>query len=215
MIKSTRSLRWFAAVVATLALLVTPRVTLGQATGLAAGTNAYPGRYPFTRADVDFITGMISHHAQALVMCRMAPTHGASPSVQTLCERVINAQSDEIALFSDWLRDRNQPVPEPKPQPMKMMMNGVEHLMMMPGMLTDEQMKQLDAARGGDWDRLFLTFMIQHHRGALTMVDQVLAAPASAQDDAVYKFASDIYADQSTEIDRMQKMLFTLPSRSQ
>jgi uncharacterized protein (DUF305 family) len=214
MSKSPPSFPRLAAFLALATLFVTPAIAQAQAKGPSPGTTAYPGRYPYTRADIDFITGMISHHAQALVMCRMAPTHGASPSVATLCERVINAQTDEISLFSDWLRDRNQPVPEPKPQPMKMMMNGVEHEMMMPGMLTDEQMKQLDAARGDAWDRLFLTDMIQHHRGAITMVNDVLAAPGAAQDDAVYKFASDIYADQSTEIDRMEKMLFTLPPRS-
>ena len=91
---------------------------------------------------------MISHHAQAIVMARWAPTHGASKSVQVLCDRIINAQTDEIALMQSWLRDRHQPVPEAKPVPMKMMMNGVEHEMLMPGMLSDEQMKQLDAARG-------------------------------------------------------------------
>jgi uncharacterized protein (DUF305 family) len=185
-----------------------------QAKGPATTPNAkLPGRYPWTRADVDFITGMISHHAQAIVMAKMAPSHGANPSVQTLCERIINAQGDEINIFSDWLRDRNLPVPEPKPMPMKMMMNGVEHEMMMPGMLTDEQMKQLDESRGRQFDSLFLTFMIQHHRGAVTMVNTLLASQGAAQDDQVFKFQSDIYADQTTEIDRMQRMLFTLSQR--
>jgi uncharacterized protein (DUF305 family) len=96
---------------------------------------------------------------------------------------------------------------------MKMMMNGVEHEMMMPGMLTDEQMKQLDASRGQQFDSLFLTFMIQHHRGAVTMVNDLLASQGAAQDDQVFKYQSDIYADQTTEIDRMQRMLFTLSQR--
>ena len=170
----------------------------------------YPGRYPWTAADAQFVTGMISHHAQAIVMAGWAPTHGAGKSVVTLCERIINAQTDEIVLMQSWLKDRNQPVPEAKPLPMKMMMDGQEHEMMMPGMLSDAQMKQLDAARGTDFDRLFLTFMIQHHRGAITMVEQLLASPGAAQDDFVFKFQGDVYADQGTEIDRMQKMLLTL-----
>jgi uncharacterized protein (DUF305 family) len=202
-----------AAVLAVAALAGAPWPAHGQAAGGAAAQGPWPGRYPWTRADVDFITGMISHHAQAVVMANWAPTHGAGKSVSVLCRRIINAQTDEINLFQQWLRDRSQPVPEAKPMPTKMMMNGVEHEMMMPGMLTDEQMKELEAAKGLEFDRLFLTYMIQHHQGAITMVDQLLASPAAAQDDAVYKFASDIYADQSAEIERMQLMLSALPPR--
>jgi len=88
-----------------------------------------------------------------------------------------------------------------------MKMNGVEHEMPMPGMLTESQLKQLDAARGKEFDRLFLNFMIQHHRGALTMVNDLFGTNGSAQDVTVFKLASDISADQSTEIERMQKML--------
>src|SRR5579862_1892730 len=86
-----------------------------------ARARADSARLPYTTADIQFMTGMISHHAQAIVMANMAPTHGANPSVQTLCARIINAQNDEIALMQNWLRDRNQPVPEAKPVPMKMM----------------------------------------------------------------------------------------------
>jgi uncharacterized protein (DUF305 family) len=185
----------------------------GRQVALAQGATpaAYPGRYPYTAADVHFVTGMISHHAQAIVMAGWAPTHGASRSVGILCERIINAQTDEIVLLQMWLKDRSQPVPEAKPMPMKMMMAGIEHDMLMPGMLSDEQMKQLDSARGREFDRLFLTFMIQHHKGAITMVEQLLASPGAAQDEFVYKFQSDVYADQGTEIERMEKMLLTLP----
>src|SRR5262249_51353100 len=130
-------------------------------------------RHPYTKADIDFMTGMISHHAQAILMAGWAPSHRASPAVQTLCSRIINAQSDEINLMSQWLRDRRQPVPEPSPHGMKMTMNGVEHVMLMPGMLTEEQLHQLDAARGADFDRLFLAFMIQHHKGAVSMVKEL------------------------------------------
>ncbi|HMI43834.1 MAG TPA: DUF305 domain-containing protein, partial [Gemmatimonadaceae bacterium] len=135
------------------------------------------------------------------------PTHGASPSLLVLTERIINAQQDEIAAMQRWLRDRNQPVPEARATGMRMMMNGVEHDMLMPGMLSEDQMKQLDQARGKEFDRLFLTFMIQHHRGAVTMVDQLFATSGAAQDITVFKMASDITADQTTEIERMQKML--------
>ena len=84
--------------------------------------------------------------------------------------------------------------------------------MLMPGMLTDEQLAQLDAARGMAFDRLFLTLMIQHHEGAVTMVDELFGSPGAGQDEVVFRFASDVYADQTTEIDRMQKMLAALPS---
>ena len=178
-----------------------------------APASAYPGRYPYTAADVHFISGMIHHHAQAITMAGWAPTHGASKSVGILCERIINAQTDEITLMQGWLLDRKEPVPEANAGPMKMMMDGVEHEMLMPGMLSDAQLKQLDQSRGGEFDRLFLTFMIQHHQGAITMVNEVFASPGAGQDEFVFKFASDVYADQGTEIDRMQKMIINLPGK--
>jgi uncharacterized protein (DUF305 family) len=90
---------------------------------------------------------------------------------------------------------------------MKMVMNGMEHEMLMPGMLTDEQMKELDQARGKDFDRLFLRYMIQHHRGAVSMVNELFGTTGAAQDETVFKFANDVQVDQSTEIARMEKML--------
>jgi uncharacterized protein (DUF305 family) len=90
---------------------------------------------------------------------------------------------------------------------MMMNMNGMQHEMLMPGMLTESQLKQLDDARSKEFDRLFLTFMIQHHRGAVTMVNNLFGTNGAAQDITVYKMASDISADQTTEIERMQKML--------
>ena len=91
-----------------------------------------------------------------------------------------------------------------------LMMNGVEHVMLMPGMLTEAQMKQLDQARGAEFDRLFLTFMIQHHLGAVSMVKDLFGSYGAGQDETVFKFASDVNADQSTEIDRMEKMLLAV-----
>lgn len=164
-------------------------------------------RHPYVQADVDFMSHMIGHHAQAIEMAHMAPSHGASQSVQTLAARIINAQQDEIRTMQTWLRDRNKPVPEARGGPMKMMMDGMEHEMLMPGMLTAEQMKELDAARGAQFDQLFLRFMIQHHRGAVEMVKQLFGTYGAGQDETVFKFASDVNVDQTTEIERMQKML--------
>ena len=164
-------------------------------------------RYPYTAGDVQFMSHMIGHHAQALVMAGWAPSHGANPEVQRLAARIINAQTDEINIMQNWLRDRRQPVPEAKPGPMKMVMNGMEHEMLMPGMLTDEQMKELDQARGKDFDRLFLRYMMQHHRGAVSMVNDLFGTTGAAQAETVFKVANDVQVDQSTEIARMEKML--------
>lgn len=175
-----------------------------------ARARADSARYPYTVADIQFMQGMIHHHAQALVMARMAPSHGAGPAVLTLCARIINAQNDEIALMSQWLRDRNQDVPDPTPGPMKMMMGGMEHEMLMPGMLSEAQMKALDEARGRDFDRKFLEGMIQHHSGAVQMVDELSSTFGADQDLVVQKMSQDIHVDQTTEIARMRKMLAEL-----
>ncbi len=159
----------------------------------------------FTEADVRFMTGMISHHAQALVMAGLAPSHDAGRSVGILTARTINAQRDEITVMQQWLRDRGQPVPEVSTgdSTVRVPDGG----MFMPGMLTPQQMRELDAARGPDFDRLFLTYMIQHHGGAVTMVHDLFATDGAALDEVVFKIASDIQADQTTEIARMERML--------
>ena len=161
----------------------------------------------FHEADVHFMTGMINHHAQALVMSGFAPENGASETIQTLCARIINAQKDEINIMQEWLRDRDQEVPEIHIEDGHLMIHGPAHAMHMPGMLTDEQLDELRHARGRDFDRLFLEYMIMHHEGAVTMVLELFATDGAAQDDFVFKLASDIQADQGSEIDRMQKML--------
>ena len=190
----------------------TPRPAGATPSDLAAieKARADSARYPYTAADIEFITGMISHHAQAIKMAEWAPTHGASPAVRVLADRVINAQQDEIALMQQWLRDRRQPVPEPDPKGMKMVMGGAEHHMLMPGMLTDAQMTQLDQTRGREFDKLFLTLMIQHHRGAVSMVDKLFGTYGAGQDGVVWKLASDVNIDQLTEITRMEKLLFAI-----
>ncbi len=181
-------------------------------------------RHRFTPADVRFMTGMIGHHAQALVMSAWAPTNDASNGVRTLASRIINAQKDEIALMQAWLRDRGQPVPAvpgagaaaAPATTMSHDMAGMNHDMsshaLMPGMLTDAQLAQLGAAKGDEFDRLFLTFMIQHHQGAVSMVLDLFKTDGAAQDELVFKFASDVQVDQSTEIARMQRMLALTPT---
>ena len=182
----------------------------GNPAGLtpAQRAKADSGRPAYTAADAHFISGMIGHHAQAVVMAGWAPSHDASPSVQALCERIVVAQRDEIAFMQRWLRERHEPVPPADPR--GHVMPGMDHPMLMPGMLTPEQMAQLDSARGPAFDRLFLRFMIQHHQGAITMVQQLLGAQGAAQDGLVFRFASDVNADQTTEIDRMTRMLAAL-----
>jgi uncharacterized protein (DUF305 family) len=167
----------------------------------------------YTAADVHFVAGMIGHHAQAVQMAGWAPSHGASESVRTLCARIVVAQRDEIAFAQRWLREHHEFVPPADPR--GHMMAGMDHPMLMPGMLTTEQMVQLDAARGREFDRLFLTFMIQHHQGAITMVEELLSAQGAAQDGPVFRFAADVNADQTTEIDRMRRMLDALTRSSQ
>jgi uncharacterized protein (DUF305 family) len=175
------------------------------------GLHATPptlGRLPYSDADVDFMTGMIPHHAQAVIMAGWAPTHGARRDVAVLCERIVVGQRDEIHLMQNWLRDRGLPVPDEHSTRMHMKMEGgMEHDMLMPGMLTDDEMAALDKARGAEFDRLFLEGMIKHHQGAIDMVDVLFKAYGGAQDEIVFKFANDVYADQSTEIDRMKQML--------
>lgn len=189
-----------------------PRPATTARGDLSTAAQARPdsNRYPYTDADVHFMSAMISHHAQAIVMAGMAPTHDASNAVRRLAERVANAQEDEIRTMQVWLRDRRLPVPEASPTGMKMKHGGVEHDMLMPGMLTAAQMKQLDAARGKEFDRLFLTFMIQHHKGAVSMVRDLFGSYGAGLDETVFKFASDVNVDQSTEIERMQTMLISL-----
>jgi uncharacterized protein (DUF305 family) len=160
---------------------------------------------------VDFVTGMIHHHAQALVMAGYAPTHGASAQIGTLAARIINAQQDEIGLMQRWLEDRGQPVPQLMVMNGTVMVHDAPHDARMPGMLTAEQLAELERARGAEFDRLFLTYMIQHHRGALTMVEELIGKSGAAQDQAVFKLASDVHADQTTEIARMERMLAALP----
>lgn len=162
-------------------------------------------------ADVHFMTGMVAHHAQAVKIASWAPSHGASPELQRLAERIVVGQRDEIGLMQLWLRDHGQPVPDSNATHMRMTMNGMTHDMLMPGMLNDQDLAALDRARGREFDRLFLKAMIKHHEGALVMVEELTAAPGAALDELVFKFSSEVFADQTTEIVFMTKMLEAVP----
>jgi uncharacterized protein (DUF305 family) len=195
-----------------LALLAVTACGTVTRTSSAARAPLRAGQYPYTEADVQFMSGMIPHHAQAVIMAGWAPSHGARSDVAILSERIVVAQRDEIATMQTWLGDRGEHVPDATSTRMRMSMNGITHDMLMPGMLTDEEMAALDKARGAEFDRLFLLGMIKHHQGAIAMVDELFKSNGAAQDDTVFRFASDVYADQSTEIGRMQKMLEESPS---
>jgi uncharacterized protein (DUF305 family) len=166
-------------------------------------------REPYNEADAAFMAGMIPHHAQAVLIAGWAASHGARPDVRTLCERMVVSQRDEIETMRNWLRDRGEEVPAADATHHRMKMNGVVHDMLMPGMLSADDLAQLDKARNAEWDTLFLKAMIRHHDGALKMVDDLFETHGTMQDEDLYKFVSDIYADQTAEIERMQKMLAT------
>lgn len=163
-------------------------------------------------ADAAFLRGMIVHHAQAVEMARMAPSHDASAGVRRMAERTIASQEDEIARMADWLRERGLPETAghgANHAGMGPAAHGADHAGM-PGMLTPERMARLDAARGAEFDRVFLVSMIDHHRGAVEMVRRLLATPGAGRDPTVFRLASDVSADQTAEIGRMQRMLAAL-----
>jgi uncharacterized protein (DUF305 family) len=151
----------------------------------------------FNATDVQFVQGMIAHHGQAIVMSEMAATRTTNSQLLKFTQKIDLSQRNEIGLMEAWLIEREQAVPD----------SGAHNHMMMDGMLTPEQLKQLGAAKGKEFDRLFLTFMIQHHEGALKMVADLFATPLGAQDVNLSVLATDIDTDQRAEISRMQQML--------
>ena len=157
----------------------------------------------YTKADVEFMQGMIAHHAQAIVMSRMAEKHGASPQVLKLSTKIDQSQVPEINIMRQWLRRYEQFAPD----------TASWHHMRMDGMLTDAQLAQLDAAKGVDFDRAFLTLMIQHHAGALKMVDDLFASPLAGQEVDVSVFANDVMTSQTGEIGIMRRLLTQLPPK--
>jgi uncharacterized protein (DUF305 family) len=177
----------------------------GTAAGARALDNASPTHSP---ADVQFMRHMIPHHAQALVMIDLVPARAGSDRIRMLARRIEVSQQDEIAMMEGWLRDRGEHVPDIAAHHEHAPMADATE--MMPGMLTAEQLDRLASASGPEFDRLFLEFMIQHHEGALVMVSELFGTPGAAQEAVTYQIASEIDADQETEIARMRAMLETL-----
>lgn len=182
----------------------------GHDTGVSEEHHAHmmPGMAPvevpdgalFTAADVHFLQGMIAHHAQAVFMTRLSEAAGAGPRVLKLAQKIDLSQAGEIALMQGWLRDHGQFAPD----------TSAWRTMSMPGMLSADELTRLGAARGTDFDRLFLRLMIKHHEGAIQMVADLMASPRAAQDVDVSVLANDVENTQLAEIGLMWQMLAEL-----
>lgn len=157
----------------------------------------------YTKADVEFMQGMIAHHAQAIVMSRMAEANGANPQVLKLSRKIDQSQVPEIIIMQQWLRRYGQFAPD----------TASWHDMRMDGMLTDDELEAMSEAKGVAFDRLFLTGMIKHHAGALKMVDDLLKSPGAAQEVDANVFANDVVTAQTVEIGIMRRLLSQLPPR--
>jgi uncharacterized protein (DUF305 family) len=157
-------------------------------------------RVGFTPADAQFMQGMIGHHAQALDMVALIPQRTNREAMRLLGRRIELSQDDEIKMMREWLQARGQALPDAHAHHMP----GYKP---MPGMLTAEEMAALAAAKGDEFDRLFLIGMIKHHDGALYMVEELFKNPGAGQESEIFAFASDVVADQRMEIDRMGAML--------
>jgi uncharacterized protein (DUF305 family) len=184
----------------------------------ASTTGTLPQR---SQADVEFMQGMIVHHAQAVEMTALIASHTENKDVRSLGARISSSQSDEIKFMQRWLATRGEPIAAPMPGMPGMKMPETKEpdpsqsdsprpnqaMALMPGMLTPEQMEALRKAKGAEFDRLFLTGMIQHHEGALTMVKDLFDTPGAGQDAEVFNFATDADNTQRAEIRIMQSML--------
>ena len=194
-----------AAAFAVPAMLAMPAASGAQHShaGMNHGPITVPKGANYTVADVEFMQGMIAHHAQAIYMSRMAEAHGANPRLVRLAMKIDQSQVAEIRIMQDWLRSNGQAAPD----------TGSWRTMKMVGMITDEQLKELDAAKGVEFDRLFLEFMIIHHEGALQMVKDLFASPRAGQEVDVNVFANDVVSVQTAEIGAMRRMLSELPEK--
>ena len=197
-----------------LAIAITggPSLALAQAGGMAGMNHGHmdmgreiviPKGALYTKADVEFMQGMIAHHAQAVVMSRLALSRNANPQVLRLSKKIDQSQVPEIRIMQDWLERNKQFAPDT---------SSWRH-MTMDGMLTPAQMKELEAAKGVDFDSAYLRYMIQHHVGALKMVEDLFASPLAGQEVDVSVFANDIVTVQTAEIGIMQKLLTQLPTK--
>jgi uncharacterized protein (DUF305 family) len=167
---------------------------------IAAAQASDLSQVQYTGADIKFMQGMIGHHAQAVEMVALVPSRTASDDVRKLARRIDVSQQDEMKMMREWLQARSQQIPDPR----------AHHMMgatLMPGMLTPDEMERLAAAKGGEFDRLFLEGMIKHHTGAITMVHDLFATDGAGQTPEIFSYASDVDADQRMEIDRMGAML--------
>jgi uncharacterized protein (DUF305 family) len=166
---------------------------------IPAATAADLSRVQYTPDDVRFMQGMISHHAQALEMTALLRSRSRREDMRKLALRIEVSQADEIKMMQEWLTRRGQPLPDPHA-------HHTSDAALMPGMLSAEEMTQLAAATGPEFDRLFLSFMMKHHDGALMMVANLFSAAGAGQEAEIFAFASDVDADQRMEIDRMRAM---------
>jgi uncharacterized protein (DUF305 family) len=159
-----------------------------------------------SQADIEFMQGMIMHHGQAVEMTALIPSHTEDKEIRSLGARISLSQTDEMKFMKRWLRARGEPVSMAMPGMPDMDMSG-NPMHAMPGMLTPEQMDGLRQARGAEFDRLFLTGMMQHHNGALVMVRQLFDTPGAGQDADLFDFATDVDNTQRAEIGIMQGIL--------
>jgi len=170
---------------------------------------------PSSAKDVEFMQGMIMHHAQAVEMTALIESHTENKDLRLLGARISHSQSEEIRFMKRWLEARGEPtsLPMKNMRGMDMSMPGMSgmdmssQLMLMPGMLTPKQMEALKKAKGAEFDQLFLTGMIQHHNGALIMVNDLFDTAGSGQDAELFNFATDVDSGQRAEIRIMQTML--------
>ena len=166
----------------------------------AAGHISVPKGAAYTVADVEFMQGMIAHHAQAIHMTRLAEARQANPRVLRLATKIDQSQVAEIRIMQDWLRHNGQHAPD----------TSSWRGMTMPGMLTATQLRELESAAGAAFDRAFLDLMIQHHEGALQMVKDLFATPRAGQEVDVNVFANDVVTVQTAEIGIMRRLLAEL-----
>lgn len=161
---------------------------------------------PHSQADIEFMQGMIMHHSQAVEMTALIPSRTQNKEVRALGARISVSQADEIKFMKRWLIARGAPVSMTMPEMPGMNMSG-KTMPPMPGMLTPEQMNTLQQGNGAEFDRLFLTGMIQHHKGALVMVKQLFDTPGAGEDADLFDFATDVDNTQRAEINIMEHML--------
>jgi uncharacterized protein (DUF305 family) len=157
----------------------------------------------YTKADVEFMQMMIAHHAQAIVMSRFAEKNGANPQVLKLSRKIDQSQMPEIEIMQGWLKRYNQVAPD----------TASWHTVRMEGMLSDDEIKALDGAKGVEFDRLYLVGMIKHHAGAIKMVDDLFKSPGAGQEVDANVFANDVVTAQTAEIGIMRRLLSQLPPK--